>query len=142
MNWSKASDEAKQKYINLMTSKLNSVLVPACVECSDLQCEDHTEELEDYTMDILQAIETAAQECLPSSGGGGGGVRQHVVPGWAEHVKPFCEESKFWCAVWESSGKPSEGDLFELMMKCKSQYKHAVRRLKRANNSIQNRGVG
>ena len=140
VNWAKASEEAKEKYTKTLANKLNSVLEPDCVKCLDLHCQVHTEELEDYTMSVLEAVESAAKECLPSSGGGGGecsSKRQHLIPGWSEHVKPFCEESKFWGAVWESAGKPADGDLHDLMMKSKCQYKYAVRRLKRANHHLQ-----
>ena len=139
VSWSKASEEAKKNYINTVTSKLNSVPVPGCVHCMDLQCSVHTEELEDYTMNVLEALESAAKECLPSTGGGSNN-KQHsfVVPGWSEYVKPYSEDSKFWHAVWLSAGKPSQGSLHDVMLSCKCQYKYAVRRLKRANQSIQN----
>ena len=48
---------------------------------------------------VMEAIELAGKECLPSSGpsrGKGGGV----VAGWTEHVKPYADESKFWASVW------------------------------------------
>ena len=44
----------------------------------------------------------------------------------------------FWHSVWVSSGCPNRGDLHQVMKNSKLQYKHAVRRLKRASNKIQN----
>ena len=61
-----------------------------------------------------------------------------VVPGWAEYVKPFAEESKFWFAIWCSAGKPDSGSLYDVMLFSKRQFKYAVRRLKRANDRMQN----
>ena len=141
VNWSKASEEAKQYYHNTVTEKLNSLTIPACVQCMDMQCKDHTEEIEEYTMNVLEAVETAAQESLPSTGGGTKTEKPehlNVIPGWSEFVKPYCEESKFWHAVWASAGKPHHGSFYDTMIKSKRQYKHAVRRLSRANQSIQN----
>ena len=139
VNWGRASDQAKQHYVDTVTSKLADVQIPACVNCSDLHCSAHTEELETYTMDVLEAVEKAAQECLPSSGGGGQNSKLiNIIPGWTEYVKPFSDESKFWSAVWQSAGKPVQCSLYDMMMYSKRQYKYAVRRLKRANHHIQN----
>ena len=44
----------------------------------------------------------------------------------------------FWYSLWESAVKPHAGALFEAMKQSKNQYKYAVRRLKRAGESIQN----
>ena len=61
-----------------------------------------------------------------------------IVAGWTEFVKPYAEESKFWRSVWLSEGKPVLGSTFENMKQSKRQYKYAVRRLKRCNDTIQN----
>ena len=61
-----------------------------------------------------------------------------VTPGWSEHVRPYSEESKFWFATWKSAGSPSEGELYNLMLYTKRQYRYAIRRLKGANDRIQN----
>ena len=55
-----------------VTSKLTGVQIPDCVDCTDLHCEcaAHNEAIEESTMAILEAVEMAAQECLPSTGGG------------------------------------------------------------------------
>ena len=53
-------------------------------------------------------------------------------------MKPFGEESKFWCSVWLSGGKPGHGSLYDVMMDSKRQYKYAARSLKRANDKIMN----
>ena len=44
--------------------------------------------IEDFAMNICEAVDTAAKHCLPSVGGeqplpGG------VIPGWNEFVKPY-----------------------------------------------------
>ena len=136
VNWDKASDQAKIKYQETLADRLGKVIVPTCIQCTDVHCIAHTEELEEYTMDILEAVECSAAECLPSTGGGNG--KSLIIPGWSEYVKPFCDESKFWYSVWLSAGQPQEGSLFSVMRDSKLQYKYAVRRLKRANQKIQN----
>ena len=66
------------------------------------------------------------------------GRHSSPIPGWSEHVKPYADESKFWCSLWLSQGKPTHGDLFSYMRESRNQYKYAVRKLKRAQNKIQN----
>ena len=89
-------------------------------------------------MDVMQAVEKAAKECLPLTGGKKKGQGGSAVAGWSEHVKPYAEESKFWFSVWQSLGKPTQGDVFFRMKASKNQYKYAVRRLKRVNDKIKN----
>ena len=137
VNWAKASDIAIENYKVRLSQKLNSLPQPERLNCQNLNCNHHSDSLEDYTMDILQAVEGTAKECLPSTGG----ARDYVKltkPGWTEYVKPYCDESRFWHSVWLSSGSPTAGPLFEYMKSSKGQYKYAVRRLQRANDKIQN----
>ena len=94
--------------ISTLAEKLNNIVTPACIHFTDVHCEAHTIELEDYTMEVLEAVESAAGECLPVSGGGNSS-NFTVTPGWSEYVKPFCEESKFWFSVWQSAGHPARG---------------------------------
>ena len=91
-------------------------------------------------MKVMESMEGAAVDCLHSTGGGKKpNSGQHpVTPGWSEYVKPYCEESKFWCSTWRSAGSPVQGDLYNAMLFSKRQYKYAIRRLKRANDKIQN----
>ena len=93
--------------------------------------------LEEYTMQVMESIETAGKECLPIVGGSKAG-NKNPVPGWTEHVKPYKDESMFWDGVWQSLGHPGHGDVYNNMRYSKSQYKYAARRLKRAQNKIQN----
>ena len=137
VNWAKASDIAVENYKVKLSLKLNSISLPECLNCQDLQCNIHSNNLEDYTMDVMQAMESIAQECLPSTGGGRSDG-YHTIAGWSEYVKPYCEESKFWHSVWVSSGSPNTGPMYEHMKSSKGQYKYAVRRLKRVNDKIQN----
>ena len=139
VNWEKSTSESKNLYSKTLNAKLEQVSIPECAECTDVHCNKHMNQLEEYTMSVLEAVEAAAVECLASSGGGKQGHGQHqAVPGWTDYVRPYSEESKFWFATWQSAGKPRAGALFQAMLYSKRQYKYAIRRLKRANQKIQN----
>ena len=137
VKWEKATEQAKKKYEEVLNTKLSNIAVPSAINCKDVHCMAHMADVEDYTMNIMEAVESAAVECLPMVGGGGKEASL-VIPGWKEYVKPFAEENKFWHAVWVSAGKPPHGHLCEIMKESKLQYKYAIRRLKRANQNIQN----
>ena len=89
---------------------------------------------------VLESIECAGKECLPSVGGSKGGHRGRkvAIAGWSEHCKPYQDECKFWHSMWQSLGKPSVGQVYWTMRHTRNQYKYAIRRLKRSQYKIQN----
>ena len=110
-----------------------------CSSCCDVTCQQNTHHIsiENYTLDVLEAMESAGHECLPlvvtkQKRG------KSTIPGWNEHVKPFSEESKFWYQMWLSAGRPIGGDIFTNMKLSKKNFKFAVRRLKRCQDRLQN----
>ena len=140
VNWDRSSEEARANFSVTLSKRLELLKVPECVHCRDIHCSAHTEQMENYTMAVLEAVELSSQECLVSSGGGQQGRSGQVqrVPGWTEYVQPYAQENKFWFSVWCSAGKPDSGALFDVMMFSKRQFKYAVRRLKKANDKMQN----
>ena len=43
----------------------------------------------------------------------------------------FCQDAKFWHAVWVSSGKPNTGDLNVAIARSRNLYHYAVRKARR-----------
>ena len=121
-----------------LSTKLKSLEMPKCLDCSDLACkeENHLLELDDYVSDVLSAMESAGKETLPTTGSSNSKKRK-VIPGWSEYVKPYSDENKFWASVWKSQGHPRSGYVLEQMKYHKKQYNFSVRRLKRCKNKIQ-----
>ena len=138
IQWAKATSDAQDKYKTLLSENLNNLVLPDCITCHDINCKEHSDSLEEYTMNVMEAIQSTSKECLPVTGGSKAGQGGSAVAGWSEHVKPFAEESKFWCSVWQSQGKLTHGEIFDRMKASKRQYKYAVRRLKRVNDRIKN----
>ena len=121
ISWDKANEDAKLMYKESLSDKLNKIVIqPDCLGCQDLHCKAHAEVLEDYTMEVLEAIESAGKESLPLVGGSVSG-KSTIIPGWSEHVKPYKEESKFWSSVWLSQGSLRHGDIFWNMKHSKNQ---------------------
>ena len=140
VDWSAATEEAKAEYEVRLTEQLDHLAVPACVQCTDVHCSSHEHalDMEQYTMDILEAIETVSEDTLPVRGGSCKSRYIKSTAGWSEYVQPYQDESKFWHSLWVSAGKPNAGGLYESMKQARQQYKYAVRRLNRAGDSIKN----
>ena len=134
--WKKASEEERNHFKDGLANKLNSLTVPACVTCQNIHCKVHSIDIENYTMNIIEAIEAS----LPTVGGAKqvGEPQSRQVAGWTVHVKPFHDESKFWHGLWASAGKPLDGQLFHVMREARMHFKYSFRRLKRATNKLQN----
>ena len=127
--WGMASEEAKNTFKGVFADKLIAINPP--IECTDIHCtsEQHIEKLEEYTTSVLQAMEIAGTECLPSTASNKK-KKSKILPGWTEYVQPYADESKFWHRLLTSAGKPLHGELFAIMKSKKGQYKYAVRKLK------------
>ena len=140
ISWDRATEDARLHYQHQLASKLEVISCPVtCISCTNFHCMSHTEDLEEYTMQVLEAIEIAGKECLPSTGGSKSTkTRKGPVPGWSQHVKPYKDESMFWSSIWHSAGKPDHGDIYLNMKQSKNQFKYAVRRLQKAQCKIQN----
>ena len=46
-------------------------------------------------MTLLESVEEAGKECMPSVGGAKPTINNPIL-GWTEHYKPYQEESRFW----------------------------------------------
>ena len=136
--WSKANEDSKSYFQEILSTKLEQISAkPEQLLCMDIHCKSHMECLESYTLDIIEAIEAAAKLALPQTGGSKT-AKKIPIAGWTEYVKPFKIDSQFWFSTWLSAGKPEVGNIYENMKYSKSQYKFAVRRLKRAQGKVQN----
>ena len=137
VTWNKACESAKNNYKETVKTNLNRIRLPNCLSCSNLHCQVHDLEMEDYTLTVLEALENAGRDCLPKNGFGKN-KKRNIIPGWTEFVKPYATESKFWHSLWLSQGKPLWGYVYDCMRTSKHAYKYAIRRLKRCNDRIQN----
>ena len=93
-NWRNATSNALNHFYETLGDRLRSIEAPECLSCQDVLCTKHGDSIEKYTVDILESIETAAKDSLPSTGG----IQRRgksIIPGWSEYVKPYWSESKF-----------------------------------------------
>ena len=142
-SWIKATLEDIQEYNSKLRQKLEALSSPDTMGCSDPHCTDvdHSQERDTFMLDILLATVETSHTALPLSGGRrvGGKVKAgcKAIPGWTDEVEPFRKESMYWHRVWLSEDRPNHGWLHATMVKKRTQYHYAVRRLKRKSDLIQ-----
>ena len=141
-SWAKALIEDKLNYSNNLKNRLESLSIPEVLLCSEPHCGElcHSEQRDSFMLDILLAMVETSYTTLPQSGGMKvGGKRQtgcQAIPGWNEEAEPYRKESMYWHRIWLKEGRPSQGWLHSTMVKTRTQYHHAVRRLKRKSDLI------
>ena len=64
INWEASTEQARSAFNTVLTENLNNLELPAAAQCVDLHCTEHSHQLEEYTVEILEAIEAASEETL------------------------------------------------------------------------------
>jgi len=57
--------------------------------------------------------------------------KKKALAGWNEEVEPVRNEAMFWHGIWLDKGKPHQGIIADIRRRTRAKYKHAVRALKR-----------
>ena len=57
-------------------------------------------------------------------------------PGWAEYVDNLYDTSREIRQMWINAGKPRQGPVHDLHVKCKSRFKYALRFIKNNENML------
>ena len=104
--------------------------------CRNTHCQDkkHTEDIDKYGLEILEAISDSVKNNIPTTG-----ARDNkMVAGWNEEVKGWQNEARFYYALWVSAGRPNNTELHWSMKHSRNQYHYAIRRAKRNETAIRN----
>ena len=148
--WDSATTEEKAAYTEQLYQKLQNVRCPqSMLHCRDPLCDDagHTEERDGAVLDILLAIVETAYTALPLTGGVPGRPgsppeeQRDIIPGWSTEVEPSRLASNACYRAWLAAGKPRQGEVHEAKLKSHAQYRHTVRRVKRASKLYKARGL-
>ena len=74
---------------------------------------DHCDKADEFISKVLQSVEDAAAEALPTpSEPRTLPSRTKVFPGWKTFVKPFRDNAFFWHQVWSSAGRPLNTEMY------------------------------
>ena len=97
-SWNKASTTQQNDCIQSINSRLENIQIPDTVNCQEVHCNHphHKEELETYSMSVLEALDTAAWVSLPTIGvNNNNNNNNNAVNGWNLYVKSYQTESNF-----------------------------------------------
>ena len=116
--WYKANEADVNSYTIKLNEKLAALHPPQELDCHDPHCHtaDHLQARDSFILDILIAMIETSHETIPM---GGGKPKkwdpdkncevETAIPGWKEQLEPLRQDSLFWHAMWQQSGKPNRG---------------------------------
>jgi hypothetical protein len=143
--WARAVEQQLEQYTAALQEKLLLLQVPESLNCDNTNCQNHqhTEDRDSFLLTMLSSMIETSYSCIPVSGGGSSGKKDRTarggIPGWKEEVEPFRQQANYWWGVWVAEGRPSTGWLHDTMVKRRTQYHYAVRRVRRRNQEIRAR---
>ena len=143
--WYKAAEAEINSYTYRLHEKLADIAPPPELDCHDPHCieAEHLQARDSYLLDILIAMIETSHETIPM----GGGRRmkwnpdkncevESALPGWRNDLEPLRQDSLFWHFMWNQSGKPNTGQLYEVMKYVRNKYHYAVHKAKKLANSM------
>ena len=140
-SWKKASQEQKEGFKEDLDDRLSQLTIPASVlSCRDMHCTDinHKQELDIFTLGLLESIQEIAESSLPVPGTSGKSKEdlKKKCPGWKEAVKPFKDDAYFWHQTWKSWGRPINDDLHRMMKRTRNKYHFEYKKCQKAEDKI------
>ena len=123
-SWKVSSSDEIAKFKIMLEEKLSLLNVPECVRgCVDVHCQNvsHKQDLDKYTLELLDIVQYVAEDnlAIPVAGGGRG---RSVTPGWNSEVKRFKDDAYFWHQVWQSCGRPINCEVHNVMKRTRNLY--------------------
>ena len=148
--WSRATEPQVDSYTKELQKGLETLQVPDCLSsdpdlcCKNPHCKDkeHSRAGDGFLLDIISIMVETSHHTIPMSGGGNtdpGRASRGGLPGWKEEVEPYRLESVSRHKQWLEQGRPSTGHLHQNMVRSRTQYHHAIRRIKRKEQEIRSR---
>ena len=136
-SWRKATDQQKEEYKFWLEDRLAGITVPVSVfSCKNVHCQDtgHRDDLDKFTLDVLETIQTVAEEVLPVPTPSN--RAPSIRPGWLDEVKQYKETAYFWHQVWRSAGRPLNTELHSIMKKTRNIYHYQYKKCRKAEEQI------
>ena len=137
-NWKAASLEEKQMYKDDLEERLARITIPhSVITCQDVDCRshDHCDSVDKLTIEVLEAVQLSAEDCLPCPGGGNQN-KINKVAGWNDDVKHYRDNAYFWHQVWVSCRRPLNNQVHMIMKRTRNIYHYMFRKCQKAEKKI------
>ena len=128
--WNKATPTEIKLYKETMAEMLKDVVLPIeALSCYDHNCIEHYDCINKYHDDLMKVCIDSAKASIPVSG-------PRRIAKWSEIVGPYKEQSIFWHRMWIDNGRPQDGLIYDIMRKCKLEYKRISRWVMRNKDKL------
>ena len=143
LDWSSAEQEQIKNFKVNLGEQLAGLEVPQSLACTDVNCriKEHTKDRDKFVLDLMccwieVGCTTIPLAPAPREGGKKGKVgRGGRIPGWDDKCEELAKDSRFWCSVWVSAGRPTSGQLHRLMVRTRTKFRASVRRARQEANT-------
>ena len=138
LSWKKATDIQKDNYQTTLEQHLKNLECPSGAKhCKNVHCqsENHQTQIDEFLKDLLESINSAAVNCLPSASNITKNTKTRFSS-WKEYVQPFKDTAMFWHSIWLSAGRPLNTELHIIMKKTRNQYHYQIRKNRKMNDII------
>ena len=122
--WYKADQTHVDTYTCVLSEKLAELDMPGELDCQDPHCTvaEHRQARDSFLLDVLISMIEASHTAIPMGGGkkkrtdpSKSCVVEKSIPGWREEIEPLRQDSLSWHSLWQSSGRPNSGNLYQVM---------------------------
>ena len=123
-DWFKATPEHIAEYTEILDNKLNVLMYPESIFCTDTHCTDHQhqQDRDSHVIDVLTSMVEASHRAIPLTKARSRKAAASNIPGWNLHVEPFRQDALFWHSIWLGADKPNSGQLYQLMCWSRNKY--------------------
>ena len=106
--WDNASELDIEAYTGLMDKYLLQIPLPTeLINCNDLHCQIHFNEICNFHNRIVNALVMACDNAIPTKNPTRN--KSKVIAGWNENVEHCFRTALFWHNIWVDSGRPEQG---------------------------------
>ena len=137
--WHKLTDGHRDNYKRIVENKLKFIPLPEAVFCNDpkCKCDNHKQGIDKLCDLLVNSCLNAGEQCLPKVKKQNG--KPKCTPYWNEEVGMKREEALEAQWLWEATGRPTSGRLYDDMRRTRRRYHYAVRMIKSNEVALRNK---
>ena len=84
---------------------------------------------------LISSIKSADTEAF-ANGRNGRRDKAYNRPGWSDYVDELHQSARECFLLWRDTGKPRQGQIFDLMQQSRARFKYAIRAIKQRGNAL------
>lgn len=134
VDWDRLTENDLGWYYSLSENILGDIEIPYdAILCDNVNCDNpkHRNDLCAMYNDIVLGLNNASKPLCNRRA-----KQQNVRPGWNEHVSALHQRAREAFKNWAALGKPRHGPVCDLKKQAVTQFKYAVRFIKRSEHTL------